>query len=239
MQGMYVPFVLVLIGFRNIGQRMKSLVSGAASWKTKRLQGNGLFVSRDTEPVEMGVTFTKLFNRPTGQEMRILVVGFYYAGKTTILKKLKLGEVLTKGQTVEFLYETVEHKGIVFTAWDAHPHPHPLFRDFMERYFYSHHYKNTQGLIFVVDSNDRLLIRAARIELWRLLDADDLRDVVLIVFANKQDRPNAMTIAEIIDQLDLRSLHQCDWYIQGTCATTGDGLHEGLDMLTAAIGAKQ
>ncbi len=42
------------------------------------------------------------------------------------------------------------------------------------------------GLIFVVDSNDRERIGEAREELMRMLAEDELRDAVLLVFANKQ-----------------------------------------------------
>lgn len=42
------------------------------------------------------------------------------------------------------------------------------------------------GLIFVVDSNDRERVNEAREELMRMLAEDELRDAVLLVFANKQ-----------------------------------------------------
>lgn len=42
------------------------------------------------------------------------------------------------------------------------------------------------GLIFVVDSNDRERVNEAREELTRMLAEDELRDAVLLVFANKQ-----------------------------------------------------
>jgi len=90
----------------------------------------------------------------------------------------------------------------------------------------------TQGLIFVVDSNDRERIGEAREELMRMLAEDELRDAVLLIFANKQDLPNAMNAAEITDKLGLHSLRNRNWYIQATCATSGDGLYEGLDWLS-------
>ncbi|XP_073688539.1 ADP-ribosylation factor 3-like [Garra rufa] len=87
-------------------------------------------------------------------------------------------------------------------------------------------------LIFVVDSNDRERVNEAREELTRMLAEDELRDAVLLVFANKQDLPNAMNAAEITDKLGLHSLRHRNWYIQATCATSGDGLYEGLDWLS-------
>jgi len=90
-------------------------------------------------------------------------------------------------------------------------------------------FQNTQGIIFVVDSNDRDRVSEAREELQRMLNEDELRDALLLVFANKQDLPNAMNAAEITDKLGLHSLRQRQWYIQSTCATSGDGLYEGLE----------
>src|ERR1700760_4966354 len=51
--------------------------------------------------------------------MRILMVGLDAAGKTTILYKLKLGEVVTTIPTIGFNVETVEYKNISFTVWDV------------------------------------------------------------------------------------------------------------------------
>lgn len=82
-------------------------------------------------------------------------------------------------------------------------------------------FQNTQGIIFVVDSNDRDRVSEARDEMQRMLNEDELRDAILLVFANKQDLPNAMNAAEITDKLGLHSLRNRQWYIQTTCATSG------------------
>jgi ADP-ribosylation factor protein 1 len=177
----------------------------------------------------MGITFSRLFDRLWGRkEMRILMVGLDAAGKTTILYKLKLGEIVTTIPTIGFNVETVEYKNIQFTVWDVGGQDkiRPLWR---------HYFQNTQGIIFVVDSNDRDRIVEAREELQRMLNEDELRDAILLVFANKQDLPNAMNAAEITDKLGLHSLRQRAWYIQSTCATSGDGLYEGLEWLATTL----
>eukprot|EP00494_Astrolonche_serrata_P027974 UN28239 len=170
------------------------------------------------------------------KEMRILMVGLDAAGKTTILYKLKLGEVVTTIPTIGFNVETVEYKNISFTVWDVGGQDkiRPLWR---------HYYQNTQGIIFVVDSNDKERIDAnnnsnehsAKEELHRMLSEDELRDAILLVFANKQDLPNAMSVQEITKKLGLNTITQRKWYIQATCATTGDGLYEGLDWLSDTL----
>ena len=103
------------------------------------------------------------------------------------------------------------------------------------RPLWRHYFQNTQGLIFVVDSNDRERISEAREELAKMLSEDELRDAVLLVFANKQDLPNAMSAAEMTDKLGLHGLRHRTWYIQGCIATNGDGLYEGLDWLSATL----
>ena len=89
-----------------------------------------------------------------------------------------------------------------------------------------------------MDSNDRDRVGEARDELQRMLNEDELRDALLLVFANKQDLPNAMSAPEITEKLGLHSLRQRTWYIQSTCATSGDGLYEGLEWLSTNLKRK-
>ncbi|XP_078486126.1 ADP-ribosylation factor 2 [Ciona intestinalis] len=182
-----------------------------------------LFIINTTN---MGNAFQKLFSSLFGKkEMRILMVGLDAAGKTTILYKLKLGEIVTTIPTIGFNVETVEYKNISFTVWDVGGQDkiRPLWR---------HYFQNTQGLIFVVDSNDRERIVEAKEELTRMVNEDELRDAVVLVYANKQDLPNAMSPADVTEKMGLHSLRNRHWFMQATCATTGDGLYEGLDWLS-------
>ena len=177
----------------------------------------------------MGLAISSLLSSLfSKKEMRILMVGLDAAGKTTILYKLKLGEIVTTIPTIGFNVETVEYKNISFTVWDVGGQDkiRPLWR---------YYYQNTQGIIFVVDSNDRDRIIEAREELQQMLNEDELRNANLLVFANKQDLPNAMSPAEVTEKLNLYSLRNRPWYIQSTCATTGDGLYEGLEWLSNSL----
>lgn len=167
------------------------------------------------------------------------MVGLDAAGKTTILYKLKLGEVVTTIPTIGFNVETVEYKNISFTVWDVGGQDkiRPLWR---------HYYQNTQGIIFVVDSNDKERIdeqsgteQSAKEELHRMLAEDELREAILLVFANKQDLPNAMSVNEVTERLGLNQIRNRQWYIQATCATTGDGLYEGLDWLSTTLSKRR
>merc|ERR1711912_183099 len=184
---------------------------------------------RGTKFGDMGLAFSRLFSKLIGkQEVRILMVGLDAAGKTTILYKLKLGEIVTTIPTIGFNVETVEYKNISFTVWDVGGQDkiRPLWR---------HYYQNTQGIIFVVDCNDRERVGEAREELNRMLNEDELRDAVLLVLSNKSALPQAMSAAETADKLGLHSLRNRQWFIQATCATNGEGLYEGLDWLSNTI----
>ncbi|WRT68461.1 uncharacterized protein IL334_005437 [Kwoniella shivajii] len=97
-------------------------------------------------------------------------------------------------------------------------------------------YKNISFTVWDVGGQDK--IRPLWRHLQRMLSEDELRDALLLVFANKQDLPNAMNAAEITDKLGLHSLRQRSWYIQAACATSGDGLYEGLEWLSANLKKK-
>ena len=100
------------------------------------------------------------------------------------------------------------------------------------RTLWRHYYQDTQGLIFVVDSNDRERIEEARDELHRMLAEEELTNAVFLVFPNKQDLPQAMTTSEVTEKLGLHTLKSRTWMIQGACATTGDGLYEDVEWIS-------
>eukprot|EP01091_Cochliopodium_minus_P011667 TRINITY_DN3369_c0_g1_i1.p1 TRINITY_DN3369_c0_g1~~TRINITY_DN3369_c0_g1_i1.p1 ORF type:complete len:1007 (-),score=310.08 TRINITY_DN3369_c0_g1_i1:118-3138(-) len=165
-------------------------------------------------------------------EYRILMLGLDAAGKTTILYKMKMGEVVTTIPTIGFNVETVQNKNLSLTVWDVGGPDkiRPLWR---------HYFQNTKALIFVVDSKDRDRISEASEEINKILREEEVRDAPVLVFANKQDLPNAMSIAEVADKLDLHKLRNRQWYIQASCATLGDGLFEGFEWLSYVLKNKK
>jgi len=156
------------------------------------------------------------------------MVGLDAAGKTTILYWLRLGEVITTIPTIGFIMESVEDGTFSFTSWDVGGSCilRPLFR---------HIYCNPSAFVMVVDSTDRDRIEEAREELHKSMADDELRNAVLLVFANKQDLPHAMPVDEISDRLQLFKFHHHKWFIQASCAITGDGLHEGFDWVVSML----
>jgi len=162
------------------------------------------------------------------RERRILLLGLDAAGKTTVLYKLQLGEAVLTIPTVGFNVETVRYKRMDMSVWDVGGQTklRPLWR---------HYYRNTDALIFVVDSADVDRLAEAREELHHVLSDDEMRGAVVLVFSNKQDLPGAESVASLSDKMGLAALRERQWMVQGCCATSGDGLYEGLDWLSAAL----
>jgi len=162
------------------------------------------------------------------KETRLLILGLDGAGKTTILYKLKLGEVVTTIPTIGFNVETVEYQNDSFTVWDigGQDKIRPLWR---------HYYQNTHGLIFVLDSNDYGRFNEAKDELMTILEEDELKNAALLIFANKQDLQDALDKEMITEKLGLNTLKNRSWFIQISSAITGDGLQEGLEWLSNQI----
>ena len=177
----------------------------------------------------MGSAFSYLFNRLLGKDdVRILMVGLDNAEKTTVLYRLKLEEVVSTVPTLGFNVETVTYKNISFTVWDIGGQD--KIRSLWRVYF-----QGTQGLIFVVDSADKERIQETKAELHKLLGEAELGNVVLLVLANKQDMPGAMSASEIREKLDLVHMRDRPWFVQSSCAVKGEGLYEGLDWLASQI----
>ncbi|KAM9343986.1 LOW QUALITY PROTEIN: protein mono-ADP-ribosyltransferase PARP4 [Pholidichthys leucotaenia] len=158
----------------------------------------------------------------TRRELKIVILGLDNAGKTSILYKMKIGEAIPTIPTIGFNVETVEHRDMVFNLWDVGGQKkiRPLWR----HYIYDIH-----GIMFVVDSSDKVRLNEAREELNKVLTEDELGDTPLLVYANKLDLPDAMDDAEIAEKLGLHALHQRRWCIQPCSSITAEGLYEGLD----------
>jgi ADP-ribosylation factor 1/2 len=173
----------------------------------------------------MGALIAKLFPK---RETRLVMIGLDAAGKTTLLYKMKLGEVLTTIPTIGFNVETVEYKNLNMTVWDigGQNKIRPLWR---------HYFEGTQGIIFVVDSTDHERIEEAKDELFNVLKDEELKNAKVLVFANKQDMPQALSPSKITTQLGLSSLPSHQWFVQPTSAINGQGIYEGLEWMASVV----
>ena len=166
-------------------------------------------------------------------DVRVLIAGLDSAGKTTVLLKLKRGEKRLKEPTattptMDFNVETVEFQGRRFGFWDVGGQDsiRPLWR---------HHLTGSQALVYVVDSNDRERVRKAAVELHKIMLDHAMRDAALLVYANKNDLPHALPVEQVRAELQLSELPARACHVQPSCATSGDGLFEGLRWLCAHV----
>ncbi len=173
----------------------------------------------------MGSFITKLWTNllNNNKDVRVLLLGLDAAGKTTILYNLKMGEVVKTIPTIGFNVETLEYKRLKFNVWDVGGQ-HKI------RVLWRHYYQNADALIFVVDSTDGDRMEEAAEEIQQLLCAEELQKCSLLVMANKQDLRGALAPSEVAKRLQLEGIKR-NWIVQGTSATTGQGLKEGLDWL--------
>lgn len=93
----------------------------------------------------------------------------------------------------------------------------------------------SDAVIYVVDSNDTDRVEDAEAEIKGLMEAPDLEGVPLLVLANKQDLPYAITLNTLASRLKLSDYRNRQWHCQACCAKSGDGLYEGLDWLSKTL----
>ncbi|KAL1305977.1 hypothetical protein AAFC00_004113 [Neodothiora populina] len=162
------------------------------------------------------------------KEIRILILGLDNAGKTTLLYRLKIGEVVTTIPTIGFNVESVTYKNLNFNVWD-------LGGQTSIRPYWRCYYANTAAVVFVIDSTDVDRLSTAADELSAMLNEDELRDAALLVFANKQDQPGAKGAGDISEALRLGELKDRNWTIVACSAIDGRGVTEGMDWLVSTV----
>ncbi|MCJ1468315.1 Arf GTPase arl1 [Pseudocyphellaria aurata] len=190
----------------------------------------------------------------TKKEIRILILGLDNAGKTTLLYRLKIGEVVTTIPTIGFNVESVTYKNLNFNVWvrpllSSPEIPHDFGRPHLPlmiwkqdlggqtsiRPYWRCYYANTAAVIFVVDSTDIERLNTASDELAAMLNEEELRDAALLVFANKQDQPGSKGAGEISEALNLAELRDRNWSIVACSAVDGSGVNEGMDWLVQTV----
>eukprot|EP01134_Creolimax_fragrantissima_P006656 CFRG6656T1 len=177
----------------------------------------------------MGGYFSSLFGRLFGEnEVRVLILGLDGAGKTTILYRLQVGEVVTTIPTIGFNVETVTYKNLKFQVWD-------LGGQTSIRPYWRCYYANTDAIIYVVDSADRDRMSISKQELLSMLEEEELKTSTLLVFANKQDIDGSMSSSEVSESLGLGNLKNRTWSIFKTSAKTGTGIEEAMDWLVNTL----
>ena len=161
------------------------------------------------------------------------ILGLDNAGKTTVLKKFNGEDINTISPTLGFNIKTLEHRGYALNCWDVGGQQ--TIRSYWRNYF-----EQTDGLIWVVDSADRVRLNDCKRELYLLMDQEKLAGASLMIFANKQDLAGALTSEEIAEALDLggERFATRHWSIMGCSAVTGQGLLEGMDWVVDDVSSR-
>ncbi len=107
------------------------------------------------------------------------------------------------------------------------------------RPYWKNYYENTDGLVYVVDSSDEVRLKECTEELQSLLAEENLKNVPVLVFANKQDLQFALDAEEIMQTLTLMEIKDRTWTIQACSAVTKEGLQEGMEWLVKTISEKK
>ncbi|KAG5190717.1 ARL3, ARF-like ras superfamily GTPase [Tribonema minus] len=164
----------------------------------------------------------------TDQEARILVLGLDNAGKTTILKKLSEEDITSIMPTQGFNIKSLMHDEFKLNVWDigGQKSIRPYWRNYFDQ---------TDALIYVIDSADKRRMEETGEELGQLLEEDKLSEVPVLIYANKQDLMSAMAPDEITEGLNLHTIRDRPWHIQGCSAKTGDGLQDGMEWIVTKI----
>ncbi|GAN02245.1 ADP-ribosylation factor family-domain-containing protein [Mucor lusitanicus] len=179
----------------------------------------------------MGLLTILKKNRQNEKEMRILMLGLDNAGKTTILKRINGEPIDTISPTLGFNIKTLEHENYKLNIWDVGGQK--SIRSYWRNYF-----EQTDALVWVVDSADRLRLMDCKRELAQLLQEERLAGATLLVFANKQDIAGALTEIEIKNALGLDDIKSHHWAILPCSAVTGDNLLKGMDWVVNDVASR-
>ncbi|ROT64074.1 ADP-ribosylation factor [Penaeus vannamei] len=146
-----------------------------------------------------------------------------------------------------FNVETVEYKNISFTVWDVggqvklRPSVEALLPEHRRRRLRVGQQRRREaaggqggaGRHRECWGRPRRRPSSSRPLLF-LLESEEVAGVPLLVVANKQDLPGALSVPQLSEGLDLRR-HDRPWHVQPTCAITSEGVYEALDWLAREL----
>jgi ADP-ribosylation factor-like protein 2 len=120
------------------------------------------------------------------KEMRLLVLGLDNAGKTTIIKKFNGEDIDKISPTLGFNIKSLEYESFKLNVWDIGGQK--TIRSYWRNYF-----EQTDGVIWVLDSSDKMRLGDTKAELHNLLKQERLIGATLLIFCNKQDISGTLT----------------------------------------------
>ncbi|XP_063162561.1 ADP-ribosylation factor-like protein 14 [Candoia aspera] len=161
------------------------------------------------------------------KQAQIILLGLDSAGKSTLLYKLKCNEVFLTLPTIGFNVEMIKtSKDMTLTIWD-------IGGQHKMRTAWDNYLEDPDCLVYVVDSADKRRLEESKKELELILRRDSIKNLPVVVLANKQDLLGALGAEEITRRLNMKKHCQNrNWYVQPCCAVTGEGLSEAFQKVT-------
>ena len=165
------------------------------------------------------------------KSIKISWLGLERVGKTSLTNYLASGFFTPTFQpTLGFSIIQFEMRGIIIQSWDFGG------QDSFRMALWDQYLEGSKGIVYVIDSTQQDRFRVAKKELWnKILTNDKLRHVPLLILANKQDLPEAATIKEIIEKLDIKLIFDHSYAIFPTSAKNGLNVIEGMIWLMNEI----
>lgn len=176
----------------------------------------------------MGLLSSK---NPKDKQAHILLLGLDSAGKSTLLYRLKFAETLVTIPTIGFNVEMVQlQSGLALTVWD-------IGGQEKMRTVWDCYCENAHGLVYVVDcSEGQKRLEDSRKEFKHILKNEHIKNTPVVILANKQDLPGALSAEDITRMFKVKKLcSDRNWYVQPCCAVTGEGLDDGFRKLTEFV----
>ncbi|CAF1252760.1 unnamed protein product [Adineta steineri] len=172
----------------------------------------------------MNSSTKNVINRPPS----VLITGSSGSGKRTIISMIKHDKI-ADGFPIgaDFVKLTINETPVMIWSIGGRSGYRPL----LTRY-----YRRMVGFILVVDSNDYEGVDEARKNLDQIVNDEYFEEKPILIFATKQDLPNAMNNDQLRNELHLDKLNKnIKWHLQATSAIQNQGLDEGFKWLMNSI----
>ena len=178
----------------------------------------------------MGFILSKIieFFTKSRNNFKIIILGMQNAGKTTILYRLSLGQIVKTTPTIGSNVEELTYNNVKFQAQD-------LCGQESTRSVWDVYYMNTDAVVYVIDSQDDEYFEESKAQFHKLIHNQTLKNATILIFANKQDLPGSKDVNKLVQDYEFFKIKDHVWHIQPCSALKGEGLVTGIKWLSEQL----